>query len=42
MSQTPHDRQKHKNYAVLLAILGFVAVVFFVSIIKMKAGMGTP
>jgi hypothetical protein len=33
-----HDRQKKKNYAILLAILAFVATVFFVSIIRMKGG----
>ncbi len=33
-----HDRKKAKNYAVLLAVLAFVAVIFTVSIIKMKQG----
>lgn len=37
MSRSPmHDKQKRKNYAVLLALLAFVATVFFVSIIRMK------
>ena len=31
-----HDKQKKKNYAILLAILAFVIIVFFVSIIRMK------
>lgn len=31
-----HDRQKRKNYAILFALLAFVAIVFFVSIIRMK------
>lgn len=30
------DRQKKKNYAVLLAVLAFALTVFFVSIIRMK------
>lgn len=38
MISEQHKKQKHKNYAVLAAILIFVAVVFFVSIIKMTAG----
>jgi len=33
-----HTQQKKKNYAVLLAILAFAAVVFAVSIIRMKGG----
>lgn len=32
-----HDRQKRKNYAILLALLAFVATVFFVTIIRMKS-----
>jgi len=31
-----HQKQKAKNYAVLLGILGFALIVFFVSIIRMK------
>jgi hypothetical protein len=31
-----HEKQKSKNYAVLLALLAFVAIVFFVSMIRMK------
>lgn len=31
-----HEKQKKKNYAVLLALLAFVVTVFFVSIIRMK------
>lgn len=31
-----HDRQKRKNYAVLLALLAFITAVFFVTIIRMK------
>ena len=38
MTTGPHERQKFKNYAVLAAILTFVAVIFFVSIIKMSGG----
>jgi hypothetical protein len=33
-----HERKKSRNYAVLFALLGFVAVVFAVSIIRMKGG----
>ena len=33
-----HEKQKKKNYAVFLAIIAFVAVIFCVSIIRMKAG----
>jgi len=33
-----HKRKKAKNYAIILAIFAFVAVVFFVSIIRMKNG----
>ena len=39
MSDSPvHDKQRKKNYAVFLAIIAFVLVIFFVSIIRMKAG----
>ena len=31
-----HEKQKKKNYAILLALLAFVATVFFVSIIRMR------
>jgi hypothetical protein len=31
-----HDKQKSKNYAVMLALLAFIATVFFVTIIRMK------
>jgi hypothetical protein len=31
-----HEKQKKKNYAILLAILGFAVTIFFVSIIRMK------
>ena len=33
-----HKKQRAKNYAVLAALLIFVATVFFVSIIRMKGG----
>jgi hypothetical protein len=33
-----HKAKKSKNLAVLAAILGFVAVIFFVSLIRMKGG----
>lgn len=33
-----HDKQKKKNYAILLALLAFIVTVFFVSIIRMKGG----
>jgi hypothetical protein len=33
-----HEKQKKKNYAVLIAILAFALTVFFVSIIRMKNG----
>ena len=33
-----HDKQTKKNWAVFLAIIAFVVVIFFVSIIRMKAG----
>jgi hypothetical protein len=31
-----HEKQKKKNYAILLALVIFVVTVFFVSIIRMK------
>jgi len=31
-----HEKQKKKNYAILLALLAFVVTVFFVSIIRMQ------
>lgn len=31
-----HDKQKKKNYAMLIAILVFCVTIFFVSIIRMK------
>lgn len=33
-----HDRKKSRNYAVLFALLGFMAIVFVVSIIRMQGG----
>ena len=33
-----HEKKKKKNYAVLLALLAFIATVFFVSIIRMQGG----
>ena len=39
MPRSPvHEKQKKKNYAVLLALLAFMVTVFFVSIIRMKGG----
>lgn len=38
MPSPRHRQQKKKNYAILLALLAFVATVFFVSIIRMKGG----
>lgn len=35
-----HRRQRNKNIAVALAIVGFCVVVYFVSIIKMSGGAG--
>ena len=35
-----HDQKKKKNYTVFLAVLAFMVVIFFVSIIRMKQGMG--
>ncbi len=35
-----HDKKKKKNYAVFFALIAFMAVIFVVSIIKMKIGMG--
>lgn len=31
-----HTRKRGKNYAVLAAILGFVAIIFVVTILKMS------
>jgi hypothetical protein len=31
-----HEKQKKKNYAILLALMIFVVTVFFVSLIRMK------
>lgn len=33
-----HDRKKKKNYAVLLALVAFMATVFFVTIIRLRGG----
>lgn len=33
-----HTRKKAKNYAVFLAVIAFMVVIFFVSIIRMKGG----
>jgi hypothetical protein len=33
-----HEKKKKKNYAVFLALVAFMAVVFIVSIIRMKGG----
>jgi hypothetical protein len=33
-----HEKQKKKNYAILLALMIFIVTVFFVSIIRMKGG----
>lgn len=33
-----HNKKKSKNYAVLAAVLGFMAIVFVVTIIRMKGG----
>lgn len=33
-----HEKKKKKNYAVFFAIIAFMAVVFVVSIIRMKGG----
>ncbi len=33
-----HEKKKKKNYAVFFALIAFMAVVFFVSIIRMKGG----
>lgn len=35
-----HQQKKKKNIAVFLAVIAFMVVVFFVSIIRMKQGMG--
>jgi hypothetical protein len=37
MSDSPvHDKQRKKNYAIFLALIAFVVVIFAVSIIKMQ------
>jgi len=37
MSDSPvHDKQRKKNYAIFLAIIAFVVVIFTVSIIRMQ------
>jgi hypothetical protein len=37
MPRSPlHEKQKKKNYAVLLALVAFMVTVFFVSVIRMK------
>lgn len=33
-----HEKKKVKNYAILLAVLAFMVVIFFVTIIRMKGG----
>lgn len=35
-----HKQKKKKNIAVFLAVVAFMVVVFFVSIIRMKQGVG--
>lgn len=35
-----HKQKKKKNIAVFLAVIAFMVVVFFVSIIRMKQGVG--
>lgn len=35
-----HQQKKKKNIAVFLAVIAFMVVVFFVSIIRMKQGVG--
>ncbi len=35
-----HQKKKIKNYAILAALVLFMLTVFFVSIIRMKQGMG--
>ena len=35
-----HDQKKKKNWTVFLAIIAFMVVIFFVSIIRMKQGLG--
>jgi predicted nucleic acid-binding Zn ribbon protein len=34
-----HKRKRKKNIAVLLAIIAFMVIVFFVTMIRIKAGM---
>lgn len=39
MARSPmHEKQKFKNYAVLIALIVFMVTVFFVSLIRMKGG----
>lgn len=33
-----HEKKKKKNYAVFFALIAFMVLVFFVSIIRMKGG----
>lgn len=35
-----HEKKKKKNYAVFLAVIALMVVIFAVSIIKMKIGAG--
>jgi hypothetical protein len=35
-----HEKKKKKNYVVFLSLIAFMLVIFAVSIIQMKAGMG--
>lgn len=35
-----HKRKLKKNIAVALAIVAFMVIVFFVTVIRIKAGMG--
>ncbi|MBU6475213.1 MAG: hypothetical protein KGL10_05130 [Alphaproteobacteria bacterium] len=31
-----HEQKKRKNYAVLLALFGFVLIIFFVTLVRLK------
>lgn len=33
-----HEKKKKKNYAIFFALIAFMVLVFFVSIIRMKGG----
>jgi hypothetical protein len=33
-----HDQKKSKNWAIFIAVFAFVAVIFAVTIIRMKGG----